>query len=201
MAPMRRSKVDWAELKQRLARAEQALTPGSRERRAAMEARARALASPPPRVEAAGPTLELVEFELAQRCFAVETRFVREVQALRELTALPCTPPFVSGIINAHGRVIAVIDLKTFLELGESGLSDLNKVVILQHGDVELGILADRIVGSTPLPLAQLQPAPADLAPALARRLRGVTQRHTLVLDVPTLLEDPALIIDDEVTP
>jgi purine-binding chemotaxis protein CheW len=192
--------VDWDHIKRRLAAVGEALTRDRggdiEQRRAMLEGRAHALAA---RAASAGNDetgLQVIEFVLGATTFAIDAWAVREVRTLTELTALPCTRAFVSGIINAHGRIIAVIDLKKFLPLPGSGLTDLNKVIILQHADVDLGILADRIVGANvvamPLP-------PAGPGTPMLRHLRGATAQGTMVIDAASLLSDPALVVDDEV--
>ena len=205
MKPRDRQPIDWQRLKQRLAATEKALARGSEPRdadgRAVLRTRAQALASRPSAAAHARDGVEWVEFELAQRRFAVEAAFVREVQPLKELTGVPCTPPFVSGMINAHGRILAVIDLKKFFELSHSGLSDLNKVIILQQGDAEFGVLADRIVGTNRMSLAGLQPASSSHGGRRTHCLRGVTPQQVVLIDGLQLLHDPALVIDEEVAP
>ncbi|HUG24026.1 chemotaxis protein CheW [Piscinibacter sp.] len=194
--------VDWDGIKQRLAQSQRSLerdfAPTERERRDILHARAQAMAVETPRPSAPADGIDVVEFVLAQEHYAIEAAFVREVQPLKELTGVPCTPAFVSGIIIAHGRILAVIDLKTFFELPESGLNDLNKVIILQHGELEFGILADHIVGVDRLALADIQPPLAGISGGRAGYLRGVTQQRLVVLDAKKLMIDPALIVDDE---
>jgi purine-binding chemotaxis protein CheW len=200
-----RPAVDWQKVKRRLAATERALARGSElepaQRRAILRARAEALAATQPPAMPPGMGFEVVEFALGARRFAIEAAFVREVQPLEELTGVPCTPPFVSGIINAHGRILAVIDLQRFLELPESGLSDQNKVIILQQGDLEFGILADRIAGTRGLLLADLQPPSPALVGRRAHCLRGVTSQQLLVLDAQRLAGEPSLVVDEEVAP
>ena len=206
MTPARpRNLVDWQQVKRRLAATERALLRDGEgdpeQRRRILQARAEAMAAVRPPAPVAGEGIEVVEFTLAERRCAIECAFVREVQPLKELTGIPCTPPFVSGIINAHGRILAVIDLQKFLELAESGLSDLNKVIILQHGDLEFGILADRIVGTYWLPLTDLQAAAPAIDLARPDCVRGVTDQQVMVLDAQRLVADAALVVDDEVSP
>ncbi|WP_280156189.1 chemotaxis protein CheW [Piscinibacter sp. XHJ-5] len=202
MKPRHRVAIDWQQIKRRLADTERALARGGeldpQQRRDILAARAEALARRPP-AALGGDSIEVVEFVIAQRHFAIEAEVVREVQALKELTGVPCTPAFVSGIINAHGRVIAVIDLKRFFELGESGLSDLNKVIILQQGEIEFGVLADSVVGTSRMPLAALDPPPS--MGRQARCLRGITAQHVMVIDGARLLGDPDLVVDEQVSP
>ena len=138
-----------------------------------------------------------MEFTIAECRYAVDTGFVREVDHLSELTGVPCTPSFVSGTINSHGRIIAVIDLHDFLGLAAPGLGDLDKVIIVQQEDVGLGLLADRILGTQWVPLSQLAPVPQGLSGGRPRLARGITPQHAVVLDVPNLLTDAALALDE----
>ena len=100
----------------------------------------------------------MLEFSLAYERYALETAFVREVYPLKEFTPLPCTPPFVLGIISVRGQILAVIDLKRFFNLPEKGLSDLNKVIILRRGGLEVGLLADAVSGVQAIPGLRSRP-------------------------------------------
>src|SRR5690606_21942652 len=53
--------------------------------------------------------VELLEFALDNERYAFRSSQVHDVQPLRELTPLPCTPPFLRGLVNVHGRLVAVI--------------------------------------------------------------------------------------------
>ena len=175
------------------------------ETRRILSARARELAREP-ETESLGERLEVVEFALAHERYAVESARVREVFALKELSTLPCTPPWVRGIINVRGEILTVIDLKRFFDLPEKGLSDLNKVIILsdENGVGErtrggLGVLVDAVLGVRALALDAIQPPPPTLSGVGAEYLRGVTAERMAVLDVTKILADPKLIVDEEV--
>jgi purine-binding chemotaxis protein CheW len=46
----------------------------------------------------------VVEFLLGVERYAIEFKYIREIQPLRDLTPLPCAPPFVLGLINVRGK-------------------------------------------------------------------------------------------------
>lgn len=163
-----------------------------------LKSRARAMARPFETKET-GETLEVIEFRLAQEKYAVEQSNVREVYPLKELTPLPCTPPFILGIVNVRGQILTVIDIKKFFDLPEAGLTDMHMVLIVHAGDVELGILADVVTGGRSIPLDSLQPSLPTLTGIRARYLKGVTNQHVAVLDVPSILADPKILVDEEV--
>src|SRR5260221_8873299 len=106
-----------------------------------LKARARALARTSASILIAGDSLDVVEFQLAKERYAVEQSYVREVQPLKDLTPLPCTPNFIRGVINLRGQILPVIDIKKFFDLPESGITDIHMVIVVRAADVELGIL------------------------------------------------------------
>src|SRR5882672_3736750 len=163
-----------------------------------LRARARALAQPPPSA-APSTMLELLEFRLASERYALETRHVQNVHPLRELTPLPCTPPFLLGIVNVRGRILPVLDLKKFFDLPEKGLNDLHRIILVRGNDLELGLLADVIVGVRSIPADSLQPSLPTLTGVRGDYLKGVTAERLVVLDLARILADPKIIVHEEV--
>jgi len=164
-----------------------------------LRARAQALARCPQPAPAAETLLELLEFHLAQERYAVETRYVREVCPFKELTPLPCTPPFVLGIVNVRGRILPVFDLKKFFDLPETGITDLHRIILVRGNDLELGLLADVVVGVRSIPADSLQPSLPTLTGIRGDYLKGVTAERLVVLDLARILADPKIIVHEEV--
>jgi len=161
--------------------------------------RARALARPPAAAPASGTMLELLEFSLAQERYAVENRYVREVCPFKELTPLPCTPPFLLGIVNVRGRILPVLDLKKFFDLPEKGLTDLHRIILVRGNDLELGLLADAITGVRSVFPESLQPSLPTLTGIRGDYLKGVTAERLVVLDLARILADPKIVVHEEV--
>ncbi len=162
-----------------------------------LKARAQALAQMPEQAVAT-ECIEVVTFLLAYETYGIETAWVREVYPLKDLTPLPCTPPFVAGIVNARGQVISVIDIKKFFDLPEKGLTDLNKVISLSDGVMEFGILADSVVEVRNIPLEKIQSGLPTLTGIREDYLRGVTAERLVILDAVKLLTDNNIIVHEE---
>jgi len=163
-----------------------------------LKARAQALAREPV-AKVTEAMLEVVEFSLATERYGIETGFVREVFPFKELTPVPCTPAFYTGIVNVRGRMIAVVDLKKFFDLPANGLHDLHKVIILHSAEMDLGILADDVAGVRSVPVSQLQASLPTLSGIGQEYLRGVTGDRLVVLDAARILGDPKIIVHDEI--
>ena len=164
-----------------------------------LRARAQALAQVRQHAPPAETLLDLLEFHLAQECYAVETRYVQEVHPLKELTPLPCTPPFVLGIVNVRGRILPVLDLKRFFDLPEKGLTDLHRIILVRGNDLELGLLADVVVGVRSIPADSLQASLSTLTGVRSDYLKGVTAERLVVLELARILADPKIIVHEEV--
>jgi len=191
--------LDWSAVHRRIEAAQTALergkTPTAEEKKIILQARAKILAQSAESTASAEKSLDVVEFLLAYEKYGIETAFVREVVPLREFTPLPSTPPFVLGIINVRGEILSVIDLKKFFDLPEKGLTDLNKVIVLENDAMIFGVLADAILGLSNIPLSSVQPPPAAFSGLRADYLRGVTLDHSIILHAEKILADPQISI------
>lgn len=146
-----------------------------------------------------GELIEGLEFILADERYAIESIYVSEVIPLKDLTPLPCTPDFILGIINVHGRIISVIDLKKFFNLPKKGITNLNRVIVVNHNDIELGILADEIIGSPQIYYNTLQSKITNITQVQDDYIIGVTKDRLIVLDIKEFLLNEKLIINEEV--
>ncbi|WP_292519072.1 chemotaxis protein CheW [Methanoculleus sp.] len=136
---------------------------------------------------------EILTFRLASREYAIETRYIREVFIIREITPVPGVPDFIAGICAVRGEIISVVDLARFFSIPEQGLTDLNRVIVLSDGTMTFGILADYItdIGTTPTgDLAPVQPGTTPIDP---RYLLGITEGSRVVLDAGAILADPKM--------
>ena len=195
--------VDWKKLHQRLdtARAalETGLAQGIEEKRRILKERAKVLARRAEEKAPAEKQYEVLEFLLAYERYAIETRYVREVYPLKDLTPVPCTPRFVLGVINVRGQILSVIDIKKFFDLPEKGLTDLNKVIIVNSDSMQLGVLADVILGVREIAEEDIQPSLPTLTGIRAEYLIGVAKERLVVLDARKLLSDKNIVVQEEV--
>lgn len=165
---------------------------------ATLRERARALAKPREGEQPPGESMDVLEFLLAHERYALDAGAVQGVQPLTELTPLPGTPDFLTGVVNVHGTLTAVIDLKRFLDLPQQGVTDLHSVILLKSADLRIGLLADTIVGVHPIEKKAIQ---REFLPAGIQKefIRGVTGDRLAVIDAAAILADPRLIVNDEV--
>jgi purine-binding chemotaxis protein CheW len=153
--------VDFDALEERLAGAERALASGgdAASRRRVLEARAEAIAGS--RVEAEVEAVPVLAFLVGGERYAVDVGAVFQVLEARGLSTLPAAPPWLLGAMVARTRVVPVLDLRQLLGLEGGGMSDLGKVIVVEHEGEAFGLAAESLEGRVEVPKAGLAP-PAD---------------------------------------
>ena len=87
---------------------------------------------------------------------------------------------------------------KWFFALSETEPTSTTRVIIVRDGGVELGILADAIVGVRSIPLKGIQPSLPTLTEVRAEFLKGITREQLAVLDVAGLLSSERIVVHEE---
>lgn len=196
-----RPAIDWSEVHRRIDAAQSALErrADQDERKQILASRARALAQEPEQQAAAESLIEIVEFTLAYEKYGLESGYVREVYPLKDLTVLPGTPRHVLGIVNVRGQILSVIDLKRFFDLPQKGLTDLNKLIVLESGPMAFCVLADVIGGVRSLPVRNLVSSLPTITGLRADFLQGVSPDGAIILDAAKLLSSSVIIVSQDV--
>ncbi|MDO9548671.1 MAG: chemotaxis protein CheW [Candidatus Marinimicrobia bacterium] len=164
-----------------------------------LKSRARQLAQEPKTTDKDEALFQVLEFTLAEEHYGIELQYIIEVYPMKPFTILPGTPAFLLGIINLSGKILSVIDIRKFFELPEKGFSDLNKIILVNSGDMDLGILAESVIGDRTVSLKSLQTKLPTLNDIRINYLKGVTEDRLIILDIPKLLADKKIIIHDEI--
>ncbi len=177
------------------------------ERRAAQVAEAA-------REEEQGEQMEVGIIRLGRELYGLEVQYIFDLRPMEQITRVPRVPEWVAGVVNLRGRILSVVDLLRFLGLpgAEQETADEDRYLLLvQTPEMELAILVDEVLAIEGLPLSQIQEASGAVRGIRAEYVRGIVPRASdnkeqgdaktllVLLDLPVLLADKALIIHEEV--
>lgn len=171
-----------------------------RETRNLLKIRALAMAREPEQKTEPSSTMELLTFSLSTETYGIESTLVREAYPLEAFTPLPGVPSHILGLIHIRRQIMPVVDLKKFLNLPDSGLGELNKVLILQNEEMEFGILADVVYGIQTVDLEDINATPPTVSGIGEAYLTGVTKEGLIILNASKLLGDQKMVIEEEVS-
>ena len=85
---------------------------------------------------------------------------VVEILNNQVITYLPMVPDFIQGIINMRGQMIPILDIRA--RLGMAPQEGDNLVVVINLGEVQLGILVDGVDQMLDIPKVNIHPLPAN---------------------------------------
>jgi purine-binding chemotaxis protein CheW len=192
--------INWKEVHRRLedvSRAVEAAAPPEEVRRV-LETRARRLARP--LEDGVLPqTREILVFSLAGARYGIDPGNALEVIALQNLVPVPCTPPSVLGVVNHRGRVLPVLDLRPALDLRGDGDPQEARVLVVKAAGMVFGLLTEAVAGV--VSVSSSETGPGSAAPAARRQafIQDVTHDLVAVLDLEILMQDPRMVVDEEV--
>ena len=136
-------------------------------------------------------------FSLSDELYGMEVADIKEVFHLENLTPLPGTPLFLKGVVNVRGKIIPVIDLKSFFQLPDTGISDLNKVIMIENNSYGLGLLTDSIKGVEEIDFNTLEPPLPVLTDIRANYTKGLVN-GIIILNALSIVNDKKLIINEK---
>ncbi|HSJ23666.1 MAG TPA: chemotaxis protein CheW [Longimicrobiales bacterium] len=132
---------------------------------------------------------DVVRFQLAGEEYALAAHSVVRVLTLREMTPLPGAAEPLFGVTQWRGTVLTLLDLRPLLGVSSQGLTDLSKVVVLDGGDRQFGIVADDVSDLAFLSHQDVRPLPGDDGAEGESLLRGITDDGVFIIDTEQLLQ------------
>ncbi|GMR08224.1 MAG: chemotaxis protein CheW [Gammaproteobacteria bacterium] len=121
------------------------------------------------------PVLQWVTFRLEDEIYGVNVMQVQEVLRYSEIAPVPGAPPYVTGIINLRGNVVAVIDTRKRFGLLSKEEDDATRIVITEASGHTIGIIVDAVTEVKYLKESQIESAPDVGNDESSKYIQGVT--------------------------
>ena len=125
-------------------------------------------------------------FQLEDHAFAIPVSAVRQIIRAVEVTSVPNGPPFLVGVINLHGNMIPVFDIRKQLDLPPNPIRVSDRIIVLEVAARPVCFISDEIDGIIELNPETAQDA-STIYPEMANYLRGVAKkddRTVLIYDI-----------------
>jgi len=88
---------------------------------------------------------QLVVFGLGDEEFGIDIHAVREIVRLPEITPIPRSPEYTSGICNLRGSVLPVIDTRCRFGMEEAEPTDQTRMLVVESAGTATGIIVDNM--------------------------------------------------------
>lgn len=135
---------------------------------------------------------QLVIFKLGKEEYGTNIQQVKEILKVPEITSMPRTPEFISGIISLRGQIIPVINLNNRFDLVKDSDETPQHVIIVDLEDNPIGMIVDEVVDVSRVSKGEIESTPSlietniddDYVAGIAR----IEKRLIILLDLSKVL-------------
>jgi len=136
-----------------------------------------------------------VRFELAGEKYAIPIDSIQEILKPQNLTEIPHTPDFLSGVVNLRGKIVPVVDLRLRLELPCSEIKKSSRIIVVRGQDQFIGLLVDSVAEVCPIAKSRIEQAsPIISGPVSTDYFDGIANLDNdivAILDLKKVLRKP----------
>jgi len=123
----------------------------------------------PEQIEAPG-LLRTIGFRVGEHHFISGIDEIGEIlMSPPPVTSIPATRPWMLGVANVRGNLIALVDLKQFLFEQRTHVTGRARVLVVKQAGGNVGLLVDELIGQRNLSDADRAGAEGEADPGLAR--------------------------------
>jgi purine-binding chemotaxis protein CheW len=135
--------------------------------------------------------LQVVGFTIGDEEYAIDVLDVVGVERIGKVLRLPRMPSFISGVVSIRDEIVPLVALRRRFELGDRQDDEHTRLLVIELGEVTVGLVVDAVTSVYRLTAAAAQPAPAMAVTVDSRFVRGVLRAGEKML----IFLDPHQII------
>ncbi|MFH0730015.1 MAG: chemotaxis protein CheW [Pseudomonadota bacterium] len=136
---------------------------------------------------------QCVVFSLFNEEFGVDINNVKEIVRLPDITPIPRSPEYVSGICNLRGNVLPVIDTRIRFGLETQKATDQTRLLVVETGGRQNSLVVDHVKEVMRMKHSLVEPPPSICRGVDREFLNGVVKvdggnRLILMLNLPEVI-------------
>jgi purine-binding chemotaxis protein CheW len=140
---------------------------------------------------------KFISFTLDKQHYGLPISIVNKVLPIAEITSLPKYPPFILGVINIHGNILPVIDIRYLLGLPQKEVNLLDRLIIINMASQNFMLIIDSVTAISKCLRSDI--IPADQAAGHQKEpISGILKQNKnliFILDIEKLLSQNDLQI------
>jgi purine-binding chemotaxis protein CheW len=136
---------------------------------------------------------QLVSFTIGQEEFGLDIQCIQEINRMVDITRVPNSPEYVTGVINLRGKVIPIIDLRKRFGFPPKDSDKNTRIIVVELSGMVVGFVVDTVREVIRIPKNITEPPPAIVAGIGSEFITAVAKlenRLLILLDLERILRE-----------
>ena len=145
---------------------------------------------------------QFLTFKLDGSQYAVEVHNVQEVLEYTEITKIPCTAPYIEGLISSREKGILVVNLRKKFSMEDAEPMKETRIIVMELHDnndnvTNFGAIADSVQEVIELQEEEIDPSPKFGNSISAQFIKGIGKKEDnfiILLDLDQIFSTEEII-------
>jgi purine-binding chemotaxis protein CheW len=134
--------------------------------------------------KSANKSVELATFYVGEALCGMDILNVQEINKHMEITKVPQSPDYVTGILNLRGQIVTIIDIGKKLGLSPTKLSNESRNIIVKSKEEYIGLVVDSIADVVRADSEKVESAPANIGGVQGTYFEGVFKTENSLIGI-----------------
>lgn len=134
---------------------------------------------------------QFIGIRLGSETYGIPVRKIKEITKPLQITAIPGTAPHIMGLMNLHGEILCIADVKILLNMGKAIPEENSRVVVIKTAEGPVGIFCDEVIDIYDIKEKNIEATLSTLSAEISAYIQGMVQVESGlmgILDIEKLL-------------
>lgn len=113
------------------------------------------------------------------------------IRDIKKITPIPQAPGYISGVINLRGKIVSILNLPLYFELGYKS-SEKDSIIIVNDEDEHIGLLVSEVIDVIDISHIDIENTPAvphKLNPMFVKNVMQLEKEIVAILNIKEILK------------
>lgn len=120
--------------------------------------------------------LQFIGIRLGNETYGIPVGKIKEITKPLQITAIPGTAPHIMGLMNLHGEILCVVDVKVLLNMGRAIPGENSRVVVIKTDEGLVGVFCDEVIDIYDIVKKNIETALSTLSAEIGSYIQGQVQ-------------------------
>ncbi len=129
-----------------------------------------------PREKEGEQILQFIGIRLGKELYGIPVEKISKIAKPLQITSIPGTAPHIMGLMNLHGEILCVVDVKILLNMGKSVPGENSRVVVIKTAEGLVGVFCDEVIDIYDIVKKNIETALSTLSAEISNYIQGQVQ-------------------------